>query len=212
MNRFMLAAATLAAITLSSAPAMASVTIQGDPAGTTVSGYSGSNGLLISGSGLPYGPFTLANVGSTFTTNVLTIGTSESTVNLFEDTTPRQVSVDFSFLNPTDANGGLVSGSTTGFISGLFGGCGLIAGGCGTVDWTNSPTIFNFGNGGAFSLVLNNATVATPGTANVSGPFTLLSNSVPEPSTWAMMLLGFGAVGFAARRRRAAARPIAQIA
>jgi hypothetical protein len=25
---------------------------------------------------------------------------------------------------------------------------------------------------------------------------------VPEPSTWAMMLLGFGAIGFATRRRR----------
>jgi hypothetical protein len=25
---------------------------------------------------------------------------------------------------------------------------------------------------------------------------------VPEPSTWAMMLLGFGAIGFAARRRK----------
>ena len=28
-------------------------------------------------------------------------------------------------------------------------------------------------------------------------------NAVPEPATWAMMLLGFGAVGFAMRRRRA---------
>ena len=27
-------------------------------------------------------------------------------------------------------------------------------------------------------------------------------NPVPEPATWAMMLLGFGAVGFAMRRRR----------
>jgi hypothetical protein len=25
---------------------------------------------------------------------------------------------------------------------------------------------------------------------------------VPEPSTWAMMLLGFGAIGFAMRRRK----------
>ena len=29
------------------------------------------------------------------------------------------------------------------------------------------------------------------------------AGAVPEPSTWAMMLLGFGAVGFAMRRRRA---------
>lgn len=38
-------------------------------------------------------------------------------------------------------------------------------------------------------------------------PFALVSNvsltdAVPEPSTWAMMLLGLGAVGLAARQRR----------
>jgi hypothetical protein len=36
-------------------------------------------------------------------------------------------------------------------------------------------------------------------------------NAVPEPATWAMMLLGFGAVGFAARRNRRKA-VLAQIA
>lgn len=38
----------------------------------------------------------------------------------------------------------------------------------------------------------------------------LAINAVPEPGTWAMMLLGFGAIGFAIRRRRAPA--IAQLA
>lgn len=36
-------------------------------------------------------------------------------------------------------------------------------------------------------------------------------NAVPEPATWAMMLLGFGAIGFAARRNRRSA-VLAQIA
>ena len=35
--------------------------------------------------------------------------------------------------------------------------------------------------------------------------FTPDTNAVPEPATWAMMLAGFGAVGFAARRRRTTA-------
>lgn len=32
--------------------------------------------------------------------------------------------------------------------------------------------------------------------------FLTAAGAVPEPSTWAMMLLGFGAIGFATRRRR----------
>ena len=199
MKTFLIAIA--ASIALSSAPAMASVTIEGDPGNTTVTGYSGSNGLLISGAGLSYGPFTLGSIGSTFSVDVLTIGTPETTVNLFEDTTPRQVTADFAFLNPLDATGALVTGSTTGFII-PFTSCGILAGGCGAVDWSNTPTIFSFGNGGSFSLLLDDAVFGTPGTARVGGTFTLLSNSVPEPSTWAMMLLGFGAVGYSIRRRR----------
>ena len=50
--------------------------------------------------------------------------------------------------------------------------------------------ICNFG-GAANYITFDNITLgaATPG-------------GVPEPSTWAMMLLGFGAVGIAMRRRR----------
>ena len=200
MKRYLFAAA-VAAAALVTTPAMATVTIEGDPANTTITGYSGPNGLLISGSALPFGPFTLTNIGSSFTTSVLTIGTPETSVNLFEDTTPRQVSVDFAFLNPLDATGALVTGSTTGFIV-PFTSCGILAGGCGAVDWSNTPTVFNFGSGGSFSVLLQDAVFGTPGSARVSGTFTYLSASVPEPSTWAMMLLGFGAVGFALRRRR----------
>ena len=32
----------------------------------------------------------------------------------------------------------------------------------------------------------------------------LTTGGVPEPSTWAMMLLGFGAIGFTIRRRKSA--------
>jgi len=40
------------------------------------------------------------------------------------------------------------------------------------------------------------------GAGSLGGSITIRS-AVPEPATWAMMLLGFGAVGFAMRRRRA---------
>jgi hypothetical protein len=57
----------------------------------------------------------------------------------------------------------------------------FIAGGADTLNFTNLT-------GGPNEGILLDAVSIAP---------------VPEPSTWAMMLLGFGAIGFAARRRRA---------
>jgi hypothetical protein len=43
------------------------------------------------------------------------------------------------------------------------------------------------------------------GAATFSGGFTPTPPAVPEPSTWAMLLLGFAGIGFAARRKTQAA-------
>jgi hypothetical protein len=52
-------------------------------------------------------------------------------------------------------------------------------------------------------------TLATAG--DISGPANFYTHAaVPEPASWALMLLGFGAVGYAMRRRRRPA--LAQIA
>ena len=55
--------------------------------------------------------------------------------------------------------------------------------------------------------VLGGASLA-PGTSN-GPPFSLLDNvsltAVPEPSTWAMLLLGFAGLGYAGYRGRARA-------
>jgi hypothetical protein len=39
-----------------------------------------------------------------------------------------------------------------------------------------------------------------------------ITTAVPEPGTWALMLVGFGAVGFSMRRRRRQANSILQMA
>ena len=71
-----------------------------------------------------------------------------------------------------------------------FGGAGVTQG-----DAT-ALFLFDFGTEGALSVQLNRAgwsnVVTTPG-------------PVPEPGTWAMMLMGFGAAGYAIRRRRRSA-------
>ena len=51
----------------------------------------------------------------------------------------------------------------------------------------------NYGTPGSYLFQVRNGQVSVP------------TGAVPEPSTWAMMLVGFGATGFAMRRRRPAA-------
>lgn len=53
--------------------------------------------------------------------------------------------------------------------------------------------------GGAIGCILTDGATATA--FNVTG-------GVPEPSTWAMMLLGFGAIGYSMRRSRKVARSL----
>jgi len=77
---------------------------------------------------------------------------------------------------------------------------------------TASPPILDYGNVITIPEVGpegNNGAFYTP-TANQPGFITgfaatyhfISDSSVPEPSTWAMMLAGFGAIGLALRRRR----------
>lgn len=73
----------------------------------------------------------------------------------------------------------------------------------GTVEQWGLSSLFL--DAGTYQLTIsgnNNSTGSLGGTVTI--------NAVPEPGTWAMMLLGFGAAGFAMRRRRTPA--LAQIA
>lgn len=191
------------------APASATTTIAGSVSNIT---YHGADpGLVIVANALAFPSFSL-NPGESFEVDLLEVGTREGTVNtdflsLFgEDTVPYPISVDLSFTDPTGVLGGPIGGSTFGFIAPLTS-CGWIAGGCGAVQW-GGPMLFSFGDGGQFSVQLSDEIFGTPGMATVKGTFTLISDSlppVPEPSTWALMILGFGALGAAMRgqaRRR----------
>jgi hypothetical protein len=75
----------------------------------------------------------------------------------------------------------------------------------------------NFGNVNLAELTLDNfavryQAVTGPGVMNGSATGRQITTAVPEPGTWALMLVGFGAVGFSMRRRRRQAGAILQMA
>jgi hypothetical protein len=75
-----------------------------------------------------------------------------------------------------------------------------------------NPQEFNFG-GGTFKLDIHDVLLATSvfnrmDTDPLTGTLTI-SSAVPEPSTWAMMVLGFAGLGFLAHRRRRIQRALA---
>jgi hypothetical protein len=54
---------------------------------------------------------------------------------------------------------------------------------------------------GAFRMSFNQTTGSSSGLATItfSAP---MESAVPEPTTWGMMLIGFGAIGYSMRRKR----------
>lgn len=83
-----------------------------------------------------------------------------------------------------DANGNPIASSRQTFLSGLSGAEGAV------FDPVTGDFLFStFGSGNSL-YVISGFEAPTPG--------------VPEPSTWAMLILGFGLVGAAARRRQKA--------
>ena len=65
-------------------------------------------------------------------------------------------------------------------------------------NWTAVGVTFA---GTAYSIDFG-GTAGQTGYDNITFGSATPGGAVPEPGTWAMMLMGFGAVGFAMRRRR----------
>jgi PEP-CTERM motif len=74
-------------------------------------------------------------------------------------------------------------------------------------------TNLSFVSSSLFSMTPNSGTLSV--SPLIGGDYTLTYNyaaavaAVPEPGSWAMMLLGFGLIGFAARRRQAVKATVA---
>ena len=95
-----------------------------------------------------------------------------------------------------DTSNGAGDGVYTGLSAPSFGGGGLLGSNYLDTDMYNITRDFTAGEVADFSLY------AGGNTYNDGTGFRLTVASVPEPATWGMMFVGFGAMGGAMRRRR----------
>lgn len=57
---------------------------------------------------------------------------------------------------------------------------------------------------GTYTLHITGKAFGTRGTGSYAGTLDFIATPAPEPAAWALMILGFGAIGFAMRRQRSA--------
>ena len=156
------------------------------------------------------------NVRSLMITTAAAIAGTACAVPAFGVTTPTQTSPTSYFFGGANFNDEIdFSGLTAGSL------VRISLTGTSDADFTSATAAFNSDpvrsiavNGPFFGGMFTTTAVSginslllsavTAGTGSYSGTLTVLSASVPEASTWAMMTIGFGALGYALRRRRTA--------
>jgi len=181
-------AAAVASLTLGSTGAHAAVTV------TSSSGYTDPQGN-------PCSP-----VCGTAPANQA-VATNAAGGSIVFGQNPSGLSFDTSFIFNNDVAGfyNIDLGTSTGGL--LFNLVTVMGGGTTTTFAPPSTSLIQ-----QFGITLlgnTNYTVRIAGTSPVAsgefhGGITVVNGAVPEPATWAMMLLGFGAMGLSMRRRRRA--------
>jgi hypothetical protein len=129
----------------------------------------------------------------------LALGGSTDNLGAFTlDSTVRNYTGDLftllvNFTNPAGSGSANYAATLTGSVTGTNTG-GVF------INFDNNPISFNPPGGPVFTLAVNDVSVSAGAAAQqVSGQ---IQAAVPEPATWGMMLIGFGMIGAAMRRRR----------
>lgn len=173
----------------------------------------------------PAGAATLTTNGSNQLTGVtgLTVGSSTFDVTFTEGTCAGVFSgcdslSDFTFQNQTDARTAgtallaAIAGTSFDSAPGTTFGC-IGADTCfmfipyalgGSSFTASGPFNGPVSNSNSTDVTNSATTFDTTGVANQVWAVFSLSTAVPEPSTWAMMLLGFAGIGLAVRRKNKA--------
>lgn len=203
MNR--IAQLTLAATALAcaNAPVLAAAfSGTGNPAGNAVfSGgstqltFSGNDGNFVSysESGVSFGP---GNISSNYADDYNTTGGS------YDNQSGSVSQITFAFASPVSAFAFNWGAADEFWTVELFDGASLLSSYQLTpTESSNNKEYFGFTGAGITSVSLTTAASDYVFLDNLT--YTSAAGAVPEPATWAMMVLGFGLVGASVRRRAA---------
>jgi hypothetical protein len=175
-----------ALVALLSAPAKATVVYGGSTEGCfgtcTPQNSATDNGLTFNGT-----TFSNVTAGTSFDLGTFTL---QNGTNSYDETFDLLVT----FTAPAGSGNGTFTADLSGAVHGNSGDPSV------SVTFTDSPQPFN-----GFTLSLTDLTNMQPSSHgnvyDITGLITVTA-AVPEPSTWAMMLLGFMGIGFMAYRRK----------
>lgn len=163
---------------------------------TTTGGYFYNS----SGTGIPLAP--QPNL-LTQSTNIQQLAATGGTLNLYVTQTNLAAFtgiLNSIFTSNTIANATATISTYYSTTNQLFGGTLLQTT---TFNGTNTFNAANFLSATApWSTTVRYDIVFGSGTGNFNGTANLIGTAVPEPMTWAMMLIGFAGLGFAVRRNR----------
>jgi hypothetical protein len=153
-------------------------------------------GVIVDGALTLNGSSNIDLVGAGYTNSVFgATGTTLYGLDAFTD----------SLVRATVANNGTYVNSN--LAGGLFGPLGVTFGTSDLVGFdiggTSGAAFFSL-NDGFFSVDLNSGAATRIGTVGAGRLVGISVAPVPEPGTWAMLLLGFAAIGVVFRRRRSA--------
>lgn len=197
----------LTALALSGALFAASPAFAVEVLGTTASGGNGSTTVEASDSQISvdfevhsFTPITVdfgVQAGDAASYNF------DSFINIFTGVTPPGLGVDFITFTLTDGatfDLGLVSGAFSSASASLNGAGNLLTVRFAPAEFLSAELGNVFGGTTGDFLINRNGLAAGENFSLIVG-----AAAVPEPATWGMMILGFGVVGAAMRRRRAVA-------
>jgi hypothetical protein len=156
-------------------------------------------------------PFITIVTGSgTFGNNDLTCATGAALPCTFSDTINFTTPVGYNLvaLTLTSVQAGTDATTNVDFTTASLNGANFTIGATGVVEFrylTNQA----LSTGATNTLLISGL---TGGNGSYAGTLEFAAAAVPEPATWGMMVLGFGAVGFAMRRRQAVAAKVSYAA